>query len=84
MIVKTHFVEHPNGIIAVADIEPQQAMDQTVAASLGRRLSAKLGGLPALLRCRIGSAFFFHGDASLYRYGVDPMIDALPIVEIDV
>jgi len=85
MTLKTHLVEHPNGTIAVADIEPDQILDRAVAARLRSRLSAILGGMPALLRYKDGEDLYvLSGDAHLHRYGVDPIIDVLPSIEVNV
>jgi hypothetical protein len=84
MKLQTHLVEHPNGTIAVADVEPQVAADRAMTASLRRRLSASLGGMPALLRCKLGDTFVLSGEEHLYRYGVDPVVDVLPVIEIDI
>jgi len=83
MKLKAHLIEHPNGSIAVADVEPQVAADKAMTASLRRRLSARLGGIPALLRCRLGDTFVLSGEEHLFRYGVDPVVDVLPVIEID-
>lgn len=84
MSIDARVIEGPNGSIAVADVQPQQVMDKAMAARLLRRLSTALGGMPALLRCRLGDTFVFHGECHLYRYGVDPILDVLPVVKIDV
>ena len=78
------FVETPNTTILVVDIEPQLMMNELLATKLRKRLSGRLGGMPVLLRCQVGGAFFFNGDRSLWRYGIDPVVDALPSVAIDV
>jgi hypothetical protein len=80
---RKRYVETPNATIMVMDIEPQLMMNELVATKFRKRLSATHGGIPVLLRCQVGDAFFFNGDRSLWRYGIDPIIDALPSVVID-
>jgi hypothetical protein len=77
------FIETPNGPIAVADITPQLLIDEVAATRLRERLTRTLGEIPVLLRCRIGKSLSFSGDPNLQRYAVDPMIDVLPAVRID-
>lgn len=84
MPLKTRVIEGPNGSIAVADVEPEQVMDKTTARTLRRGLSNALGGIPALLRCRLGETFVLDGEDHLYRYGVDPLLDVLPVLTVDV
>jgi hypothetical protein len=78
------FVETPNTAILIVDIEPQLMMDELLATKLRKRLTGRLGGIPVLLRCRIGNSFWFNGDRNLWRYGVDPVVDVLPSAAIDV
>jgi hypothetical protein len=80
----TRYVETPNATILVVDIEPQLMMNERLATKFRKRLSATRGGMPVLLRCQVGEAFFFNGDRSLWRYGIDPVVDALPSVAIEV
>jgi hypothetical protein len=84
MLCKVHLVEHANGTVAVADIEPGIAADQPSATSLRRRLSGRLGGMETLLRCRLGNVFILSGNEHLYRYGVDPIVEVMPTLDIDV
>jgi hypothetical protein len=79
----TRYVETPNATILIVDIEPQLMMDELSATKVRKRLSRTRGGMPVLLRCEIGGAFFFNGDRGLWRYGIDPVVDALPSVLID-
>jgi hypothetical protein len=78
------FIESPNGPVVVADAQPQVLMDQKLAVSLCNRLSTTLGGMPALLRCRLGDTFVLSGSEHLRHYGVDPILEALPLVRIDI
>jgi hypothetical protein len=78
------FVETPNAMILVVDIEPQLMMDELLATKVRKRLSGRYGGMPVLLRCQVGGAFLFNGERHLWRYGIDQVIDALPAVAIDV
>jgi hypothetical protein len=77
------FIETPNGPVVVADTEPQLMMDDVAARRLRTRLSRALGNAPVLLRCQIGSSVSFNGDPGLQRHAVDPMVDAMPSVGIE-
>jgi hypothetical protein len=81
--MQPRFVETPNTPILVVDIEPQLMMNELSMTKLGRRLSARLGGMPVVLRCQIGGSFWFSGERSLWRYAIDPVVDVLPPVAID-
>jgi hypothetical protein len=78
------FVETPNTVILVVDAEPQLMMNELLATKLRKRLSARLGGMPVLLRCRLGNSFCFNGERNLWQYGIDPIVDVLPPAAIDV
>jgi hypothetical protein len=78
------FVETPNTPILVVDIEPQLMMNELSATKLRKRLSGRLGGMPVLLRCQIGDSFWFNGERNLWRYAVDPIVDVLPSVAVNV
>jgi hypothetical protein len=78
------FVETANTPILVVDIEPQLVMNEPLATKLRKRLSGRLGGMPVLLRCRIGNSFWFNGERNLWRYAVDPIVDVLPSAAINI
>jgi hypothetical protein len=80
----TRVINGPNGAIAVADVSPEQVTDQKAARRLLGRLSMALGGAEAVLRCRRGSTFMLEGEGHLYRYAVDPVLDVLPTVTVNV
>jgi hypothetical protein len=84
MPLTARVIDGPNGIIAVADVSPEQVADQNAARRLLRRLSMALGGAEAVLRCKRGNAFVLEGEGHLYRYAVDPMLDVLPTVTVNV
>lgn len=84
MLLDTRLIESPNGSIAVADVQPQLLMDKALAPRLRRRLSNVLGGMPALLRCQLGNTFVLDCEPHLRRYGVDPILDVLPTIKIEV
>jgi hypothetical protein len=84
MILDTRLIESPNGSIAVADVQPLLVMDKALAPHLRGRLSNALGGMPALLRCQLGSVFMLDCEPHLRRYGVDPILDVLPAIKIEV
>ena len=83
MALVTRVIDGPNGMIAVADVSPEQVTDQKAARSLLKRLSRALGGAEAVLRCRRGSTFMLQGECHLYRYAVDPTLDVLPTVTVN-
>lgn len=83
MLTTVRFIETPNGPIVVADTPPQLLIDDISATRLRKRLSRTLGEIPVLLRCRIGNSLSFNGDPNLQRHALDPMLDALPVVRID-
>jgi len=78
------FVDTPNGPLVVADAEPALLMNEVSARRLRRDLSRALGETPVLLRCQIGSSWSFAGDPSLCRYAVDPLLETLPRVSLDI
>jgi hypothetical protein len=83
--MKTYLVEHANGTVAVADLSPQQIADNATAARLSRRLTIRLGGMPALLRCRLGeNTYILVGPPHLRRFGVEPALETMPSVEVDI
>ncbi len=82
-MLTVRFIETPNGPIVISDTPPQLLMDEIAATRLRKRLCRNLGDIPVLLRCRIGSSISFNGDPNLQRYAVDPVIDVLPVVGID-
>jgi hypothetical protein len=77
------FLEGPNGAIAIADVEAAVLADELAAKRLQRSITRGLGGVAVVLRARAGGTFTLGGDASLWRYAVDPAIDALPPVDIN-
>jgi hypothetical protein len=83
MLLDIRFVDSPNGSIAVADVQPQLVMDKALAPRLCRRLSDALGGMPALLRCQLGDTFVLACEPHLRRYGVDPILDTLQPVKVE-
>lgn len=82
-MLTVRFIETHNGPIVVVDTPPQLLMDEVAATRLRKRLSRTLGDIPVLLHCRIGSSISCNGDPNLQRYAVDPMIEAQPVVGID-
>lgn len=84
MSLNARVIEGPNGAIAVADVSPEQVTDEKTARRLLRRLSMALGGSDAVLRCKRGDALMLEGERHLYRYAVDPMLEVLPIVTVNV
>jgi hypothetical protein len=81
--MQAHFLDTPNGSVVVIDVRLPLLQDEVAAARLRRHISLRLGEQPVLLRCRHGNSFTFNGDPNLRRYAVDPAIDALPVVDID-
>jgi hypothetical protein len=77
-------IEGPNGAIAVADVSPEQVSDERTARRLLTRLSLALGGSEAVLRCKRGGTFMLEGEHHLYPYAVDPILDVLPTVIVNV
>jgi hypothetical protein len=77
------FIDTPNGPIVVADAEPKVLGDEIYARKLRQSLCRALGNIPVLLRSQAGGSFSFNGDASLRRYAVDPTVDAMPAVGVD-
>ncbi len=84
MPLTARVIDGPNGMIAVADVSPEQVTDQKAARRLLKRLSMALGGAEAVLRCKRGSTFILEGECHLYRYAVDPILDVLPTVTVNV
>lgn len=80
----TRFIESPNGPVVIADAQPQVLLDEKLATRVRKHLSTTLGGMPALLRCRLGDTFVLSGGKHLHRYGVDPILEALPLVRISI
>jgi hypothetical protein len=77
------FLDSPNGPIAIADVEAQILTDELSTRRFRQRLAQALGGLPILMRCQTGSSVQCDGPPSLRRYALDPMVEALPPVGID-
>ncbi|HTC58736.1 MAG TPA: hypothetical protein VK691_01305 [Solirubrobacteraceae bacterium] len=84
MPLTTRVIDGPNGMIAVADVSPEQVTDEKTARRLLRRLSMALGDAEAVLCCKRGNAFMLEGEPHLYRYAVDPILDVLPTVTVNV
>jgi hypothetical protein len=84
MSLTTRVIDGPNGMIAVADVSPEQVTDEKTARAMLRRLSMALGGADAVLRCKRGNAFVLEGEPHLYRYAVEPVLDVLPTVTVNV
>jgi hypothetical protein len=82
-MLQVRFFEGPNGAIVILDVTHQAVSNEIGATKLRGRLSRELGGCPVLLRCRIAGALCASGEPSLLRYALDPMIDALPLVGLD-
>lgn len=77
--MKTYLVEHPNGTVAVADLSPQQIVDKAIVA----RLRRQLGGMEALLRCKLSEdTYTLVGPPHLLRFGVDPGLETMPSIEV--
>jgi hypothetical protein len=83
MTVRARFLEGPNEAIVIVDVEPHQLADTRAAARFCAEASKALGGAPVLLRCQLGDTVAVSGDRHLHRYGLDPIIDALPVVNVN-
>jgi hypothetical protein len=83
MLQTARFLETPNGPIVVVDLPRQMLKDEASATRLRRRLSRALGEMPVVLRCKTDGSVAFNSDLNLQRYAVDPMMDALPAVRIE-
>jgi hypothetical protein len=83
MVLYAHFFESPNGPVVIAKAEPLTLMDSALADRIHRILTNRLGGMPVVLRCQLHDTFLLRGDRSLYRYAVDPAVDMLPLVRLD-
>ena len=83
MPLRARFIDGPNGPIVVVDVEPQQLADDLAAARFRSDASRALGGAPVLLRCQLGETLAVSGEPHLYRYGVDPVVDVLPVVSLN-
>lgn len=77
------FIETPNGPVLIAEAEQSVVLDDRSSRKLRTTLSVALGGIPVLLRCRIGTSVTLTGEPHLKRYAADPAVDLLPPVGID-
>lgn len=76
------FVVTSNGPVVVELVDPPALADPARATRACRDLSARLGFLPVVQRCASGNAMLFGGDPFLWRYAADPVVEALPVVEV--
>ncbi len=83
MLTNVRFVETPNGPVVIADVGALVLLDEIGARRLRQRLSRGLGNARVLLRCPLNNSIAFSGDPNLRRYAVDPVVDSLPVVGID-
>jgi hypothetical protein len=77
------FPETPNGPVAVVHVQPPEIADELYCERVLRLLGRRLGGMPVVLRCRVGSVVLCSGDEHLYRYAQDPSVEFVEVVSID-
>jgi hypothetical protein len=76
------FSPTPNGPIAIVHADSRQVADALTGERIRRDASRLLGGMPIVLRCRLGEAILLRGPEHLYRYAGSE-VDALPIVKLE-
>ena len=77
------FVETCDAPVGILHVYPRDLLNTASAARTRAHVRSLLGGLDVVQRARVGEQVFFDGDQRLYRYAVDPMVDALPILRLE-
>ena len=77
------FVETCDAPVVIIHSHPRDLLDTVRAARTRAHVRSLLGGLDVVQRARVGEQVFFGGDQRLYRYAVDPTVDALPILRLE-
>jgi hypothetical protein len=77
------FLETCDAPVVVVHVHPRDLLDTRGAARTQACVRSLLGGLDVVLRARFGERLLFGGDQRLYRYAVDPTVDALPILRLE-
>jgi hypothetical protein len=84
MPLNVRFIDTPEVPIVVVDVEPSVLADEVGAKRLCKLLGRTLGDLPVLLRSSCEQTVRLEGPSHLSRYALDPVIDAYPVVSIQV
>ena len=84
MPLNVRFIDTPDVPIVVVEVAPSVLEDEVGAKRLCKLLSRALGDLPVLLRSTGEQAVRFEGPSHLSRYALDPVVDAYPVVSIEV
>jgi hypothetical protein len=82
-MLEARFMDTPTGTLVVVDMTPGLLTDEIASRRFRLTLSRALGDISVILRSRVGESLQFSCDPSLRRYAVDPMVDALPVVGVD-
>ena len=83
MLHRASFLETGDRPIVIIHVTHQQLLDEVACLRLRRNLRRALGGLEVILRCRSPHGIRFHADEHLRHHAMDPEIDTLPVVTLD-
>ena len=81
---RVSFLETGQGTIAIVHVEPQQLVDEIACRRQRRAIGRALAGMDVILRCRLGDAVSCHADAHLRHHALEPEVDYLPVVALEI
>lgn len=84
MVFATRFIDAFDGPVLVIDVSADTLADQDAATRLRKSLSRTLAELPVLLRSKKAGSLSYEGEPHLHRYAVDPVVDAYPVVNLQI
>ncbi len=84
MFFKTRFIGAPDETVVVVDVPMYTFDDRDAAMRLRKCLSRSLGELPVLLRCSGDGSLSYEGEPHLHRFALDPVVDAHPVVNVEI
>lgn len=83
MPLHVRFIDTPEVPIVVVEVNASVLEDEVGAKRLCRSLGRTLGDLPVLLRSTDRQTVRFEGPSHLSRYALDPVVDAYPVLSIE-
>lgn len=77
------FLDTPTGAVVVGTVDLAQIADDLACEKLRRRIEQRYATPEVILRYPLGAGFRFNGPRHLWRWAVDPVVDALPSIPFD-